>query len=111
MLATALSTGLVIAVLFTVPVAIWRIAKRSGHGTTWDALFAAHCVLAAAVCLGVTKFDVVHPYCNGFYEWPPCWFVKTIGWIGTLFIPASLGLLMILAFKKWPSQALPGNGG
>ncbi len=94
------------ALLAVFPFAIWRIAKRTGHGRLWDVIGLVHVVLIYCLILSVGTYDPIEPYCDPSFDPAAstlsCAIATTVSLLGWLYIALVFLLPAILTFKKWP---------
>ena len=91
------------------PFAIWRVAKRTGHGRLWDALFLLHLVAIPFLLLAIDTYDPIGAYCDpswgaGATQWTcaKARFAEVMGWMYMVLVfllPAALAL------KRWPRNS------
>ena len=94
------------AFLVAIPWAIWRLAKKSGHGRTWDILFAFHALTAFCLIPSVDRYDPIGSFCDPDYGTIitayGCTKAQVISALGMVYVLLGPVLLGVLAIKAWP---------
>lgn len=86
--------------LFGVPAAsFWRIAKRTGHGRIWDAIFGVHLLFVLLMAISVSDERVV-PYCRSSLDSFSCFTQFLMPFVLCSFCIQ----LFVLAVKRCPTE-------